>query len=340
MGIEHIRNLALLDGAVVTALADPHPASREQGQRAAAREIRVFDDARALLDCGEVDAVVVATPNFSHAEILDAVFETDLHVLVEKPLCTTLEDCRRVEERAAQHAGVVWVGMGYRYMPPLAALKREIAAGAIGRLSRIAIREYRFPFLPKVRDWNRFNRNTGGTLVEKCCHFFDLMNWISEARPLRVFASGGRDVNHLDERYDGETPDILDNAFVVVDYEGGVRSMLDLCMYAEGAHNEQQIAVVGDEGMIECAIPEGRLHIGPRAGERRSREVPVDPAILKAGSHFGATFFEHRSFLEAVRGRGPVEVDVAAGSLAVAMGLAAQLAIAEGRVVEVSELGF
>lgn len=53
-------------------------------------------------------------------------------------------------------------------------------------------------------NWNRFNRNSGGTLVEKCCHFFDLMNLILRAKPLRVLASGAQDVNHLDERYNGE----------------------------------------------------------------------------------------------------------------------------------------
>ena len=85
----------------------------------------------------------------------------------------------------------------------------------------VAIREHRFPFLRKVGDWNRFSRNTGGTLVEKCCHFFDLMAHILDDEPMRVLASGDQDVNHLDERYDGETPDILDNAFVVVDFAGG-----------------------------------------------------------------------------------------------------------------------
>ena len=97
----------------------------------------------------------------------------------------------------------------------------------------LSIREHRFPFLVKVGDWNRFNRNTGGTMVEKCCHFFDLMNQVVGAEPVRVMASGGQDVNHLDERYDGETPDILDNAFVVIEYADGSRGMLDLCMFAD-----------------------------------------------------------------------------------------------------------
>ncbi len=90
-------------------------------------------------------------------------------------------------------------------------------------MKMVAIREHRFPFLVKVGDWNRFNRNTGGTLVEKCCHFFDLMRLVAGAEPVSVLASGAQDVNHLDERYNGEVPDILDNAYVIVDFANGVR---------------------------------------------------------------------------------------------------------------------
>ena len=65
----------------------------------------------------------------------------------------------------------------------------------------VSLREHRFPFLEKVGDWNRFEDNTGGTLVEKCCHFFDLMNQVMPGRPERVYASGSQMVNHLDESY-------------------------------------------------------------------------------------------------------------------------------------------
>ena len=341
MGFEHIRNIALVPGAEVTALADPHEPSRAWGLETVGHEIAVFDDYRDLLAAEGVDAVVISTPNFTHADILEDVFRyPELHVLVEKPLCTELADCRVVEERAAAHRGVVWVGMEYRYMPPVAEMVAELRSGSAGQLQRLAIREYRFPFLPKVGDWNRFNRNTGGTLVEKCCHFFDLMNLIVEDRPRCVYASGAQDVNHLDERYAGEVPDILDNAFVIVDYERGVRAMLDLCMFAEAARDEQEIIAVGDRGLVECSIPSGDLAVGTREGRHREkRHVPVDREILEAGFHHGATYYQHLAFLKAVRSGGAPEVDVRAGLLAVAIGCAAQQSIAEGRPVEMSELG-
>ncbi len=340
MGFEHLRNLALVPGARITAIADPHEPSRRWGTDTAGAGVQVYSDYRELLAKAPVDAVVVATPNHTHAAVLEDVFRTNLHVLVEKPLCTTLADCLRVEELAAHHAGVVWVGMEYRYMPPVARLIEEVKRGTIGRLVMLAIREHRFPFLPKIGDWNRFSLNTGGTLVEKCCHFFDLMRLIVGTRALRVFASAGQDVNHLNERYDGKTPDILDNAFVLVDFEGGARALLDLCMFAEGSRHQEEISATGDAGKLECFLPESTLVIGRR--QPRSVEtlhVPVDAAVLEAGFHHGSTFFEHLAFQRAIReGRAP-EVSVRDGLEAVALGIAAERSAAQRRPVELAELG-
>jgi len=340
MGFEHLLNLALVPGAKVTAIADPHEPSRRWGLATAGADVLVYADHRELLAKAPVDAVVIATPNYTHAAVLEDVFRTQKHVLVEKPLCTTLEDCRRVEEAAARHPGVVWVGMEYRYMPPVAKLIDEVRRGTIGRLRMLAIREHRFPFLPKVGDWNRFARNTGGTLVEKCCHFFDLMRLIVGARALRVYASGGQDVNHLDERYDGRAPDILDNAYAIIEFEGGARAHLDLCMFAEGSRHQEEIAATGDAGKLECFLPESTLVIGrrhPRSVE--TQQVPIDARVLEAGFHHGSTYFEHLAFQRAVREGLPPEVSARDGLLAVALGLAAERSASEHRPVELAELG-
>jgi predicted dehydrogenase len=341
MGCEHIRNLALIDGAEVTAIADRHPTSRDWGRNFAGDAVEVYEDHRDLLARAPVDAVVIATPNFTHHDVLRDVFRTRKHVLVEKPLCTTVEDCHRAIEAAALHPGVVWVGMEYRYMRAVDHLIARVRDGDIGALRMLAIREHRFPFLPKVDDWNRFNRNTGGTLVEKCCHFFDLMNLIARQRPARVYASGAQDVNHLDESYDGETPDILDNAFAVVDYDGGARALLDLCMFAENSPNEVEIAATGDAGKIEAFVPAHEVVFSRRHGggqERRTFEL--EPRIRCAGAHHGSTYYEHLEFLDAVRRGGPPAVSAADGALAVAVGAAAEQSIRERRPVELRELGF
>jgi predicted dehydrogenase len=151
------------------------------------------------------------------------------------------------------------VAQEYRYMPPVAEMIRMAHEGAVGVMHQVAIREHREPFYPKVGDWNRFSANTGGTLVEKCCHYFNLMDLILKEKPQRVFASGGQRVNHLDEDYGGRRPDILDSAYVVVEYPSGARALLDLCMFAEGSMDNEHIVVVGDEGRLESLLPSLQL---------------------------------------------------------------------------------
>ncbi len=344
MGTEHLWNLQVLPGAVVTAVADPVPAQLEWIVAAAGADgpgLVTFADHRDLLASGLVDAVVVASPNHTHRDVLLDVFtHPQLHVLVEKPLCTTMAHCREVRAAAAAHRGVVWMGLEYRYMPPVARLAAAVAAGEVGRVHMVAIREHRFPFLTKVGDWNRFDRNTGGTLVEKCCHFFDLMNLLTGDRPARVMASGGQAVNHLDEVYGGEVPDIADHAFVIVEYEGGARASLDLCMFAEGSAEQEELVVVGDRGKAEAFLPSSTVRLGSRTDGRDGvrTEVVHDPEVAYEGFHHGSSYLEHRALAEAIRGGGPPAVTVDDGLLAVAMGLAAHRSIAERRVVEVAEL--
>ncbi|MAE95089.1 MAG: oxidoreductase [Deltaproteobacteria bacterium] len=339
MGHEHIRNLALVEGAEVTAYADPSLEQRWWTAQLGLEGATAYEDHRELLARAPIDAVVVASPNHTHRAVLEDVFASDLHVLIEKPLCTTVEDARYVTERAESHAGVVWMGMEYRYMAPLARLIEEVKGGTIGRLHMLAIREHRYPFLPKVGDWNRFSRNTGGTFVEKCCHFFDLMRLITDSEATRVYASAAQDVNHLDERYGGDTPDVLDNGFVTVDFENGVRALLDLCMFAEGSENEQELAATGDAGKIECRIPESTLTIGRRNPRRiETAKVEVDPAVLSAGAHHGSTFVEHLGFRRAILDGTAPQVTAEDGLRAVMIGAAAELSAAERRPVELREL--
>ena len=348
MGREHIANLAITPGARLVALADPVGASLGAAKAALgdrADGVRHHDNVASLARSGEVDAVIVASPNHTHRDVLEPLFDAGVHILCEKPLATTLEDARWVAERARATDKVFWTAMEYRYMPPAAEFIRQVHDGRVGNLRMLSIREHRFPFLPKVGDWNRFSRHTGGTMVEKCCHFFDLMRLIVGSEAVRIYCSGAMDVNHLDESYGGERPDIIDNSYTTVDFANGVRAMLDLSMLADGAENQEEIAAVGDKARLEVFIPEGAIVHSPRTGFMNPKTpersvVDVDQAALDAGSHHGATFYEHGAFIAAVRGERAVEVTADDGLRAVAIGVAAETSAREKRVVTMDELGF
>ena len=362
MGGEHILDLNHVEGAAVVALADPVDSSIEwalgcveagPGGAEAKARVATYSDHRDLLADPDVDVVVITSPNHTHAAVLADALATDKHVLIEKPLCTTVDDCKRVVDAAADRDAITWMGQQYRYMPTPAAMLELLGAGVVGTTRMVSIREHRNPFLKKVGDWNRFSRNTGGTLVEKCCHFFNMMHLMAGADPVRVMASGGQDVNHLDEYYeiDGrmERSDILDNAFVIVEFANGIRGALDLCMFAEGGRHEQDITVTGDAAKLEATVPGDRVYVGERAvaqaaGNRPGsgvREVPapMDPRVPYPDFHQGASYMEHLHLIDAIRNGRPEAVTVTEGMWAVATGAAAHRSIDERRPVELSEFG-
>ena len=339
MGREHIENIKHLPGAEVVAISDVNERSLAQGQQAAGlKDEACFSKDEDLLAAGGVDAYVVATPNHNHRDVMERVLRTDAHVLVEKPLATSVEACTDIVDAATHSSRVVWMGLEYRYKPAIARLIQEVENGAVGRVRMVSIREHRFPFLAKVDNWNRFRRNTGGTLVEKCCHFFDLMNLIIGAEPRQVMASGSQSVNHLDEEYEGETPDIIDNAFVIVEYENGARAMLDLCMFAEASRNEQELSVVGELGKVEGFVPESIVRVGDRATGSVVEETVSDERIAYEGLHDGSSYLEHLDFLDAIRSKRPPKVTLEDGRLAVAIGEAGHISIDEGRPVMLTEV--
>jgi predicted dehydrogenase len=234
----------------------------------------------------------------------------------------------------------------------VAELIRMTHAGAVGRVHQVAIREHREPFYPKVGLWNRFSANTGGTLVEKCCHYFNLMEHILGEPALRVFASGGQRVNHLDEVYDGRRSDILDSAYAVIEHASGARAMLDLCMFAEGSIDKEHIVVVGDEGKLESLLPACTLRYGRREDWGRrdgwndtsgtGRGVDVrriwDRTIRYQGAHFGASYIEHAKFAQAIAAGAPSEITLAEGLRAGAVGVAAHRSIETGMPVALADV--
>jgi predicted dehydrogenase len=351
MGQEHLRNIALLDNAQVTVIFEPDAAMAATALETA-KGARLVGSLAELLAQDDIDCLVITSPNFCHlGQLQEIAAIRALPILVEKPLFTNPDDLTALEAFEASYPAPVWVAMEYRYMPPVAAFANQVDR-ATGGIKMLTIREHRFPFLTKVGDWNRFSVKTGGTFVEKCCHFFDLMRLLIGSEPVRVMASAAQGVNHLDETYDGVKSDILDNGFVIVDFANGARAMLELCMFAEGAEFQEEICAVGPMGKLETKVPgPGRFwpdHLGAPPtpllieSPRNPRgpittQVPVDPALLDAGDHNGSTFYQHQLFHKLVRGEiDAPEVSLADGKKAVLMGLAAQKSALTGKAVDLT----
>lgn len=360
MGMEHLYNILCLDKAVVTCIADEHPLSRHlclQFFRSKyphlVGSVRVFENSVRLFKANVCDVCVIATPNHTHRDVLLSAFKYGdpfMHILVEKPMCTTIDDCREVINAAQGRPGLLYVGLEYRYMPPVCRIIKDAHAGVIGPPLMVSIREHRFPFLVKVGNWNRFSCNTGGTFVEKCCHFFDLFNRILRPHtPQTVYASGSQQVNHLDENYDGRTPDILDNGYVVVNYSSGRRACLDLCMFAEASHAQEEVCIVGGKGKLEAFLPQLEVRTGIRNHHTCANvqvELVDDHRIKYRGHHYGSSYLEHLDIMKHVfafrdcvdKSNTSSVAGLYEGLVSVAMGVAAHISIQQKRVVNMAEI--
>jgi len=350
MGQEHIENINQLGAAKVAAVYEP-----DEDMAAAALNLAPGAQREPSIDSliqrGDLHALVITSPNYVHGDQLRQIAsQVTLPILVEKPVVTREADLSLIRQLQAGYKAPIWVAMEYRYMPAVARFLEQ-ADEITGGITMLSIREHRFPFLPKVGNWNRFNAFSGGTFVEKCCHFFDLMRLTLGKEPTRIMASAAQSHNHKFEMYEQGQADIWDNGFVIVDFQDDTRALLDLCMFAEGSTYQEELTAVGPNGKIEAQVPgpyrmwpkaagpapTARLITSPRAPKGpETTYIPVDQALLEIGDHNGATFYQHRKFAQMVRDGGTPEVSLEDGWQAVRLGLAAQAAASDGMALSLS----
>ncbi|MGO4234506.1 Gfo/Idh/MocA family protein [Pseudarthrobacter sp. YAF2] len=188
------------DTAELVAFADVNPGRVEFYQNliqelGAPGPIASFDpaDLTAFIQANNIDRVVVTTPDYTHADYIVEALRAGADVVVEKPLTIDAEGCRRITKAVQETGRNVVVTFNYRYSPRNSALKEIIQSGVIGKVTSID-----FSWVLDTvhgadyfRRWHREKKNSGGLLIHKASHHFDLVNWWIDDVPERVFASGG-----------------------------------------------------------------------------------------------------------------------------------------------------
>jgi predicted dehydrogenase len=350
-GQEHMRVTALEGRAAIHGIYDPNPRSIEtaratHSQFAPGQELVVYDSIEAACNDPAVDGLIISTPNFSHIDVIREAVQSVKHIFLEKPMATTIADAYEIVQLAENHPAVFQIGLQYRYKAMyVEAIYEAIERQSIGAVKTISILEHRVPFLDKVKQWNKFEKYSGGTLVEKCCHYFDLMNLFAGSKPVSVFATGSMAVNFIEFEYYGQKSDIIDNALVTVVYENGVRASFNLCMFAPMFYEE--ITLCGDSGRlkayeIEDFLPAQRskTHLEIHTGETLPSRIgtPCYPAYIESSGHNGATFFEHQYFIDNIEGKPTNTASPIEGFWAVVVGAAAEESVKTGKVVQIQEL--
>lgn len=188
------------DTAELVTFSDVNPGRVEFYQKliqelGAPGPVASFDpaDLTAYIQANNIDRVVVTTPDYTHADYIVEALEAGADVVVEKPLTIYAGFCRRITKAVAETGRNVVVTFNYRYSPSNSALKEIIQSGVIGKVTSID-----FSWVLDTvhgadyfRRWHREKTNSGGLLIHKASHHFDLVNWWINDVPERVFASGG-----------------------------------------------------------------------------------------------------------------------------------------------------
>lgn len=348
IGQEHMSVAAMLGRVRVQGIFDEHDASAaaavDQYRTATGRSIVRFERLEQAVADPDVDAIMICTPNSTHLDVLEVAAKTGKPIFLEKPMATTVADARRIVEIAASYPTFIQVGLQYRYKAPyVEAFHEALGRRSLGRLHTIAMSEYRPPFLDKVGQWNKFSEYSGGTLVEKCCHYFDLINLLAQSPPTRVFATGGCAVNYKDFDHGGRRADIDDHDFVLIEYENGIRGSFTLNMFSP--HFYEELVLCGERGRLvanetfdfhreDTARSTVSIELG-ECGPSRTIDVGYTGPVEKSGHH-GATFFEHIAFADQLDGKSADCATPMQGFWSVVVASAAQESVRTGEPVDMS----
>ena len=337
-------------GSAVVAVCDPS----ERAQSDAARD---FPDARLTGDLdellgGELDAVMVLTPDDRHAPVALAALSAGFAVFCEKPLAITIEDCDEVLRRAYETGSRLYVGHNMRHMPVITLMRDLIRSGRIGEVKAVWCRhfvgnggDYYF------KDWHADRSRSTGLLLQKAAHDIDVIHWLAEAYTERVQAIGSLSVyGGIDDRRDrsGERmtdwfdlgnwpPSAQTGLNPVVDVEdismanmvlgGGVLASYQQCHFTPDYW--RNYTVIGTEGRLEnfgdasgdTVALWNRRH-GSHAEPDESFTVPE-----AAGGHGGADALLITEFVRFAREGGPTDTSPVAARNAVAVGVTATQSI-------------
>jgi predicted dehydrogenase len=186
------------DTSQLVALADVNPARMDAHNRLLAEwgvpPAATYPAAEflSMLDKERVDVVVVTTVDRTHDEYIVAALDAGRDVVTEKPMTVDAPRCRRILDTARRSGRSVTVTFNYRYNPVHEKVRELLAAGAVGEIGSV-----HFEWLLDTRHgadyfrrWHREKANSGGLLVHKATHHFDLINWWLGAAPVEVYAAG------------------------------------------------------------------------------------------------------------------------------------------------------
>jgi predicted dehydrogenase len=323
IGREHARAIQAHPEAELAVVVGT-PRSTEAVQRLAGETgAAAATDYAAALSDGSIDVIYLCTPNRLHADQAVAALEAGKHVFCEKPLCTTLADCRRMIAAVERSGRQLMVGHTGRFQPIHVALRQMVSDGLLGEPC-FCEAEYVHdlaPFLTGAgHDWWRHPEEGQFAIIGGGCHPVDLLRWVA-GEIVEVSAYGAR------RGLEGVEWD--DTVVASLRFESGA---LGRCLVSVGAKTPYgfNFAVYGTRGSVRNAD----LSLASVPGPEGWMRMPI--AVLPE-HHTCAEELEH--FLNCLRTGAPPLIDVRDGAQTVAVCLAIAEACRSGKSERVASLG-
>jgi len=231
--------------AELVAIADLVKEKREK----AAQDygVKPYEDYREMIEKENLDAITVVTPDPFHADIAVTGLEMGCHVLCEKPMATTMEDCRKILAASEKHPDQLFmVDYHKRYDAYHIELERAVREGQLGKI------QYGYAYMEDrievSRDWFKSWPAGSSPFWFIGTHFVDLIYWVIKSKGAKVFATGRR------EKLKSFGLDFWDNITAQIVFKNGATFTVDAgWTLPEGfeAIVNQGIRVIGTEGIFE-----------------------------------------------------------------------------------------
>ena len=330
LGRRHARVFHEIDGAKVVAVADPTP--ERAAIAAAPAGCPTFGSIEAVLAAVECDVVAVATPDHLHTPPVIAALAAGKHVLVEKPLATSLADAHAMIREANRRGLVLQVNYSQRWVPEYAWMKERIDAGDIGAPVMILSSKQDTIHVPtRMISWAA----STSPVWFMSSHDIDLVGWFLGARAEVVQAQERRGV------LEGRGIAVHDGVDALVRYQSGATAAFHTSWIHPNTYPSitvDRMSVIGEAGVLEFHSPGRRVELYDARGGRAVAFTGPQTATEVEGRLEGAFRTSLESFLDAVRG-GPEAPTSAARTLHVVEIQAAILeAAAAGATVRIGSV--
>ena len=206
----------------------------------------------------DVDAVTICTPNKFHADLAVQALDAGVHVLCEKPMAMTVEECDRMIEAEKESGKVLSIAYHYRFMKEPRAAHQVIQEGEIGdpMVARVQALRRR-----KVPGWGVFTNKQlqgGGSLIDYGCHFLDLSMWLmGNPKPVEVSGTTYNRLSKTPEQvnlwgaFDHETFDVDDHVTAYIKFDNNVSMLFETSWSANIAEDKESVSLSGSNGGLE-----------------------------------------------------------------------------------------